>query len=109
MAINSPSWAKPGSSRVFVEGSMRALINHGVSELLIVVGEFEHYERLRDVSFVTPSQRPLRVKHAMSEAEKKLPNAFQRTWPEMEEDMVESMKNLKIEREEERKVMVECK
>ncbi|KAN0113074.1 hypothetical protein V8E51_006025 [Hyaloscypha variabilis] len=103
MAINFPAWRNPGAGSMFEEGTIRTLLNHEVSEVLIVVGDFERCERMRDVSFVPPSQRPHHVKHAGREAKKWGSQAFKKKWSDMEEDIVNMMDDLKLARAEARK------
>jgi len=103
MAINFPAWRNPGAGSMFEEGTIRTLLNHEVSEVLIVVGDFERCERMRDVSFVPPSQRPHYVKHAGREAKKWGSQAFKKKWSDMEEDIVNMMDDLKLARAEARK------
>jgi hypothetical protein len=85
---------------------MALLIDHKVAGVLIVVGEFKRCERIRDVSFVTPQERPLLVKHAVEEAQKLGNQAFAKTWSDMEEDIINSIRSLKAERAEERQRIV---
>jgi hypothetical protein len=85
---------------------MALLIDHKVADVLIVVGEFKRCERIRDVSFVTPQERPLLVKHAVEEAQKLGNQAFAKTWSDMEEDIINSIRSLKAERAEERQRIV---
>ncbi|PMD44940.1 hypothetical protein L207DRAFT_524378 [Hyaloscypha variabilis F] len=92
-----------GKCSMFEEGTIRTLLNHEVSEVLIVVGDFERCERMRDVSFVPPSQRPHYVKHAGREAKKWGSQAFKKKWSDMEEDIVNMMDDLKLARAEARK------
>jgi hypothetical protein len=83
------------------------LFDQKVEELLLVVGNFEHYTRTRDVSFITPSERPCAVSNAMSEDERKKPRAFNKTWSMTEEDVAGYMQDYKADQPAERKRLVE--
>jgi hypothetical protein len=97
LAINYPSWVNPGNNLNSL-GSLSVPLHNGVKELLVIVGNFEQYERQRDVTFVAPSVGPYYVKNAMTESEKQRDNARSKTWTDICSDFRGVMQKFKEDR-----------
>jgi hypothetical protein len=100
LAIDFPSWVYPSKLDDEGQGSlgtMKLLERYKLKALLLIVGEFEHLERKKDVVFRHSALRPYYVKNGMAESEKKKDGASEKTWNHMEFDFRVTMQKFKEE------------